>query len=308
MTGEKAKTAIRKIARWRFSVQLLSLAIWLDPLLVRCHTVCSPVFHCYSCPLATFACPIGVIANFSAIHMIPFLALGTLIVAGALAGSFICGWTCPFGLLQDLLDRVPTPKFVLPNWTGYFRFLVLLGLVIIVPYWWGDGHALFFCRVCPAGALEAAVPNTIHSAMSGSGVVWPTATKTVILLVFVVLALFTWRPWCSALCPLGVVFFLVQRRFAVGHAISPQPMRGMRRLPQPLPYGRRSPRPDQSNSLHSLPGMHPLSRGDGGDGVWKNEGRRMKGPVVGARRTSYISPNWNNNSAAGGIDKHSLGV
>ena len=208
MTGEKAKTAIRKIARWRFSVQLLSLAIWLDPLLVRCHTVCSPVFHCYSCPLATFACPIGVIANFSAIHMIPFLALGTLIVAGALAGSFICGWTCPFGLLQDLLDRVPTPKFVLPNWTGYFRFLVLLGLVIVVPYWWGDGHALFFCRVCPAGALEAAVPNTIHSAMSGTGVVWPTATKAVILVVFVVLALFTWRPWCSALCPLGVIFSL----------------------------------------------------------------------------------------------------
>ena len=103
--------------------------------------------------MATFACPIGVIANFSAIHLIPFLALGTLAVAGAFAGSFICGWTCPFGLLQDLLDRVPAPKFVLPNWVGYLRFLVLLGLVIIVPYWWGEGHALFFCRVCPAGGF-----------------------------------------------------------------------------------------------------------------------------------------------------------
>jgi polyferredoxin len=206
MTGEKTKAAIRKVARWRLSVQLLSLLVWLDPLMVRCHTVCAPVLHCYSCPLATFACPIGVLANFSAIHVIPFLALGTLAVAGALFGSFICGWTCPFGLLQDLLDRVPTPKFVLPNGVGYLRFLVLLGLVIVVPYLWGDGHALFFCRVCPAGALEAAVPNTVHTAIRGEAIVWPTITKSVILVVFVVLALFTWRPWCSALCPLGVIF------------------------------------------------------------------------------------------------------
>lgn len=208
MTGEKAKAAIRKIAPWRLGVQLASLLVWLDPLMVRCHTVCSPVFHCYSCPLATFACPIGILANFSAIHMIPFLALGTLAVAGALFGSFICGWTCPFGLVQDLLDKVPTPKFVLPDAAGYLRFVVLVGLVGIVPYFWGDSHALFFCRVCPAGALEAAVPNTVHTAFSGGAIAWPTATKVMILTTFVILALFTWRPWCSLFCPLGAIFSL----------------------------------------------------------------------------------------------------
>jgi polyferredoxin len=97
---------------------------------------------------------------------------------------------------------------VLPNWTSYLRLLVLLGLVILVPYWWGDGHALFFCRVCPAGALEAAVPNTVHGMIAGGGVVWPTATKIVILFSMVGLALFTWRPWCNAFCPLGVIFAL----------------------------------------------------------------------------------------------------
>ena len=40
MTGEKTKAAIRKVARWRLSVQLLSLLVWLDPLMARCHTVC----------------------------------------------------------------------------------------------------------------------------------------------------------------------------------------------------------------------------------------------------------------------------
>lgn len=208
MTREKTRVSMGKIARWRLPVQLLSLAVWLDPLLLRWHNVCSPVFHCYSCPLATFGCPIGIMANFAALHMIPFLALGILAVAGALFGNFICGWTCPFGLLQDLLDRVPTPKFVLPSWTSYLRLAVLLGLVLAVPYWWGEAHALFFCRVCPAGALEAAVPNTVRTALAGGPVVWPTAAKIAILCSVLLAALFTWRPWCSALCPLGVILAL----------------------------------------------------------------------------------------------------
>ena len=62
-------------------VQAGFLLAWLDPLLLRMHNVCGPVFHCYSCPLATFACPIGMLANFSALHVIPFAALGTLVAS-----------------------------------------------------------------------------------------------------------------------------------------------------------------------------------------------------------------------------------
>ena len=46
-----------RLARWRVWVQGAFLLFWLDPLAVRLHMVCSPVFHCYSCPLALFACP-----------------------------------------------------------------------------------------------------------------------------------------------------------------------------------------------------------------------------------------------------------
>ncbi len=76
MAKNKSGTVASKLARWRSWVQAGFLLAWLDPLMLRMHTVCSPVFHCYSCPLATFACPIGVLANFSAIHLIPFAALG----------------------------------------------------------------------------------------------------------------------------------------------------------------------------------------------------------------------------------------
>jgi polyferredoxin len=200
-----------QLSRSRPWIQGGFLLVWLDPLMLRLHTVCGPVFHCYSCPLATFACPIGVLANFSAIHLVPFMALGTLICLGAVFGGFICGWACPFGFFQDLLAKIPTRKFVLPAWVGYGRYAVLLGLVVAVPYLWGEAHPLFFCRVCPAGALEAALPYAASTAVAGSAIAWPSMAKIVILSVLIVAALFTWRPWCTLFCPLGAIYGLFNK-------------------------------------------------------------------------------------------------
>lgn len=211
MIKSDSKPLTARLARWRVWVQASFLAVWLDPFMLRLHTVCGPVFHCYSCPLAAFACPIGVLANFSAIHVIPFVALGMLVAVGALVGSFICGWACPFGFLQDLIARIPTRKFQLPAWIGSFRYAVLLGLVVAIPYFYGEEHPLFFCRLCPAGAVEAALPNTVNTMMTGDEVAWPSATKMSILAVFLVATLFTWRPWCTLFCPLGAIYGIFNR-------------------------------------------------------------------------------------------------
>ena len=59
---------------------------------------CSPVFHCYSCPLATLACPIGILANFEAgCTSTAWIALGNGGRRGAMLGSLVSGWLCPFG-------------------------------------------------------------------------------------------------------------------------------------------------------------------------------------------------------------------
>ncbi|MGA2618774.1 MAG: 4Fe-4S binding protein [Thermoguttaceae bacterium] len=197
-----------RLVRWRAWVQAAFLLAWLDPLMLRMHSVCSPVFHCYSCPLATFACPIGILANFSAVHTMPWIALGILVAVGAVLGSIVCGWLCPFGFLQDLVARVPTPKFLLPSWLGYGRYAVLAVLVGAIPYLYGENHPLFFCRVCPAGAIEGAVPNAVRLALAGQPVLWPGLLKIVILAVFLVAMLFTYRPWCTVACPLGAIYGL----------------------------------------------------------------------------------------------------
>jgi len=80
--------------------------------------------------------------------------------------------------------------------------------VLAIPYWCGEDHPLFFCSLCPAGALEAGLANTAQLAVSGNELVWPSATKLTIFAVILVAMLFTWRPWCTVLCPLGAIFSL----------------------------------------------------------------------------------------------------
>ncbi len=218
--GSKKKgTLTSRLAGWRPLVQTVFVAVWLAPA-VRLHTMCSPVFHCHACPLALFACPIGMIAHFSALHMFPFVSVGVLVIFGALFGGFMCGWVCPFGFLQDLIARIPTPKFTLPMWTGYFRYVVLVGLVLVAPYWLGNKPLvlgrmeipLFICRYCPAGALESAVPNVVGQMTAGAEEIsWPSTLKIVILGAFLVAVFFVRRPWCTVFCPLGAIYGLCNR-------------------------------------------------------------------------------------------------
>ena len=53
----------RKLKRLRPWVQTGFLVVWLAPVGQWLHGIPSCVFHCYSCPLSSFACPIGVAAN-----------------------------------------------------------------------------------------------------------------------------------------------------------------------------------------------------------------------------------------------------
>ncbi|NLW50229.1 MAG: 4Fe-4S binding protein [Candidatus Brocadiaceae bacterium] len=211
MAEPKKPPLTARLSRWRALVQTGFLFVWLGPLGLRAHNVCAPVFHCYSCPLASFACPIGIIANFSALHVFPFLAFGTLLLVGGLIGGLVCGWICPFGFLQDLIGRLPTPKFRLPAWSGYIRFAVLLALVLILPFLFGKDHALFLCRLCPVGALEGAGPSIAKAALAGDAIIWPNTVKIVIVVLILTAMFLTWRPWCRLFCPLGAVYGLLNR-------------------------------------------------------------------------------------------------
>ena len=71
--------------------------------------LCVPGLNCYSCPGALGACPIGSLQAVldSGEFKISCYVFGFLMLFGTLLGRFICGWLCPFGLVQDLLHKIP---------------------------------------------------------------------------------------------------------------------------------------------------------------------------------------------------------
>lgn len=217
MAGKNKSSSLgSKLILKRMWVQAAFLLLWIEPLWFgawrfRYHGMCSPVFHCYACPLATFACPIGVLASFTALHIWPFVAIGVLIAIGALFGTLICGWVCPFGFFQDLLGKIPTPKFDPPRWAGHMRYVVLIGAVLMVPYLFGKDHPLFICNFCTVAAVEAVIPYQIAQARAGDAVTLPNPYKLTLLILFLVAILFMKRPWCRILCPLGAIFSLFNR-------------------------------------------------------------------------------------------------
>ncbi|NLF30507.1 MAG: 4Fe-4S binding protein [Planctomycetes bacterium] len=204
----------RRFIRLRPWVQAAFLPVWMAPV-AALRGVPSCVLHCYACPLASASCPIGLAASAAALHLVPLLTIGVILLVGSLVGSLVCGWVCPFGFVQDLFSRIPTPKFRLPAWTGLGRYLVLIGLVIVGPALFGKSTSnwAFICNLCPVGAAEAGLPRMISGQVPWSKLL---NVKYVILAALVVAMLFTHRPWCRMLCPLGGVLALFNR-FSVFH-------------------------------------------------------------------------------------------
>ena len=182
---------------------------------------CLPGLNCYSCPGALGACPIGALQAVlgSRQFMFSCYVIGFLMVVGALCGRFVCGWLCPFGLVQDLLHKIPWPRKLraLPGerFLSRMRYVVLAVLVVLLPLFLVDAlgqGAPWFCKLlCPAGTLGGGVPlmltNAPLRAQAGLLFFW----KLFVLLALLTLSVFLYRPFCKYLCPLGAIYALLNR-------------------------------------------------------------------------------------------------
>ena len=180
--------------------------------------ICLPGLNCYSCPGALGACPIGafqaVLADRN--HKFAFYAAGFLILVGAVLGRFVCGWLCPFGLVQDLIYRIPFVKKLrrLPGERGLrlLKYVILVGFVILLPMTVldivGQGQPWFCKYICPSGTLLGGLPLIAASPALQSALGGLFAWKVGILAVLLALSLLVYRPFCRYLCPLGAVYGL----------------------------------------------------------------------------------------------------
>ncbi len=189
-----------KLRRWFQNTALFLLC--LGPL-AEAKWVCLPILNCHSCPVAVFSCPIGILGHYLSLGMIPLFLLGTLLFLGALVGRAFCGWICPFGYLQELLHKIPFPKFRLWQPLRFGRYAVLLVTVILVPLFLGLESSWFFCRLCPAAALEVSLPIAIQQ--GGFPSLWGAVIRFSILGAVMVLSMMSMRFFCRVLCPVGAI-------------------------------------------------------------------------------------------------------
>lgn len=176
---------------------------------------CVPGLNCYSCPGAFGSCPMGALQallNQRGFH-VPFGILGFFFVVGSLLGRFVCGWLCPFGLVQDLLHKIPVfkKKKRLPghNTLKYGKYAVLILLVCVGSMCLLGGFAKVpaFCKyLCPSGTLLGALPllgaNEALRSQAGGLFLW----KLGVLIGIVLLSIKIYRPFCQYLCPLGAIY------------------------------------------------------------------------------------------------------
>jgi ferredoxin-type protein NapH len=162
-----------------------------------------PALNCYACPAAAFACPIGSIQNAIGVHKPPFYVLGVVGLVGALVGRASCGWLCPFGWIQELVYKLPVPKLRLPNRFNWTRYVVLAVFVAAIPFL---TNTPWFCKLCPAGSLEAGIPMALLSADIRKMIGVFYWLKIGILGGFVAWMSVTRRPFCRWVCPLGALW------------------------------------------------------------------------------------------------------
>lgn len=189
----------------------------------RTKAFCVPVLNCYSCPGALGACPIGALQAVLNHRRFPFYVLGTLTLFGVLLGRLICGFLCPFGFLQDLLNKIPHPALKLKGPFGkkadkagrLVKYAVLVVLVVLLPAFAANENGVlppYFCKyVCPAGTLEGGIFQLLLQPelrrLAGALFDW----KLGILITVVVLSVFIPRFFCRYLCPLGAFYSLFNR-------------------------------------------------------------------------------------------------
>lgn len=173
---------------------------------------CAPGINCYSCPGAVGACPLGSLQNALGAqpHSAAFYVIGILMLYGLLLGRFICGFLCPFGLIQELLYKIKTPKLKKNKVTrllSYLKYIILAYFVVLIPLLFA---APGFCKyICPAGVIEGALLLTPFEDKPYISNLGPLFTWKFCVFIGIMLgSIFIFRLFCRFLCPLGAIYGL----------------------------------------------------------------------------------------------------
>lgn len=178
---------------------------------------CVPGLNCYSCPGAVASCPLGSLQTTIGSGRFPFFLTGFLLLTGTLLGRMVCAFLCPVGLIQELLYKIPSRKIKktartlkITRKVSLLKYVFLAVLCVALPlaYYFREGiGSPYFCKfICPAGTVGAGIPLVLLNENLRSTIGWLFTWKTALAAAFIVWAVFTYRPFCRFVCPLGAIY------------------------------------------------------------------------------------------------------
>ena len=189
--------------------------------------ICVPGLNCYSCPGAISSCPLGALQNTLASGKFPFFITGFFLLIGTLFGRLICSFLCPFGLFQELLFKIPTPKIYhtkklrpITRKLSLLKYVILAVMCIALPlaFYFKDGFASpFFCKwLCLEGTIFAGWPLVIFNESLRSAIGFLFSWKTALAIGFILWSVFMFRPFCRFFCPLGAIYSFFNKKAVFG--------------------------------------------------------------------------------------------
>jgi polyferredoxin len=226
------KFSIRKIiqAVWTFVTNSYLAGFINGKIYIgKLKSVCVPGLNCYSCPGSLGSCPIGSLQAVlgSSEYRFSFYLTGFFFVIGTLFGRAVCGFLCPFGLIQELLHKIPFYKkiktFRFDMHLRYLKYIILLFFVILFPMLIVDvvgGGEPWFCKwICPVGTLEGGIPLMFSNPALQNTIGFLYTWKITILFVTVIFSIIIYRPFCKYVCPLGAIYALFNKVSVYGYQI-----------------------------------------------------------------------------------------
>ena len=169
----------------------------------------------------------------------PWLPVASFFLIAVFLGRTLCGWVCPFGFVQDLLEYVKRKHIELSMRTheGMTRIkYVILAITLLVSGTLamslatgvGQGYKAAlgafapgpFNALSPADTLFAILPRMVldlryanfDALIAGILVVRPLLwTRLVIMVLTLVLAVYVPRSWCRYVCPHGAALAFLNR-------------------------------------------------------------------------------------------------